>query len=125
MNYQIKWKTNGTIITFNGDVNIQDIDQLKDELHGDTRFYERAYSICDFRNCDGSKIDKKDLLFTIGRTIGASVTLKSFKLALVATDIYSRQLCHNFIDGNEKLDSPWSFRLFDTVDAAESWCKGD
>ena len=123
MNYQICWNSNGTLIIFTGDIDINDIESLKDELHGDNRFYDRAYSIVDFRHCDGSKIQTKDLVFTIGRTIGASITLKSFKLALIANKIHSRELCQSFIDENEKANSPWSFRLFESIEDAKLWCE--
>ncbi|MCW8999948.1 MAG: hypothetical protein OQK04_14660, partial [Kangiellaceae bacterium] len=123
MNYQISWNPQGTLIIFTGDIDINDIETLKDELHGDTRFYERAYSIVDFRLCDGSKIQTKDLVFTIGRTIGASITLKSFKIALVASKAHSRKLCQNFIDENKRAKSPWSFCLFNSIEEAKQWCE--
>jgi len=121
MNYEIAWKLNYSIVTFNGELSIRDIESANKAIHGDSRTYKTFGSIWDFSNCTTNKITPKDLLYTEANDLGSTTTIKEFNLAIITNDSHSISLFESYISNSIDYGSPWKFKLFSSLNQADSW----
>ena len=53
MNFKFHWIENNAIISFEGEISFEDIDQANNMIYGDARFDLMDFAIFDFRNIHG------------------------------------------------------------------------
>jgi len=123
MNYTIQWDPDGTLVTFKGAVEIDDIMHANSLINSDERYYSHAYSIWDLSDCDLTSIHAKDLNKPVAMDFGASLQLNPFKQAIVVNDSYSLAMSQLYIEKCLAIGLPWQFKIFDNVDDATKWCK--
>ena len=121
MNFTVKWEKNGVHVIFSGIISIENIVQSQAVYQGDPRYEELKYSICDFRNCDSNDVKPAELYEPLSYDIGASSTLEDHKLALIATNEYSKMLIENYIAKSRNVGLSWEVRFFDSESEARNW----
>ena len=121
MNFSVKWEKNGVHVMFSGIISIEDIVQSQAVYQGDSRYEELKYSICDFRNCDSTDVNPAEVNEPLSYDLGASSTLEDHKLALIATNEYSRMLIENYIATSRDVALSWEVRLFNSESEARNW----
>jgi hypothetical protein len=121
MKYLISWEPNISIVTFNGDIRIQDIELANKDIHGDNRTYKTSASIWNFSDSNTNNISPEDLGYTEVVDIGSTSTIKIFKLAIVANDPYSIKLFKSYINNSIKYGSPWEFKIFSSLHGVNEW----
>ena len=110
LNFSVKWEKNGVHVMFSGIISIEDIVQSQAVYQGDSRYEELKYSICDFRNCDSTDVNPAEVNEPLSYDLGASSTLEDHKLALIATNEYSRMLIENYIATSRDVALSWEVR---------------
>ena len=121
MAYSISWEPDVSIVTFNGDITIKDIEDANQDIHGDFRTFEKSGSIWNFSNCNMSSIKPKDLMYTEAVDLGLSLAIKSFKLALIAGDSHSYSLLESYINNSLEYESPWEYKILASLEEANKW----
>lgn len=123
MKYSITWHKNISIIEFTGDINIRAIELANAEWHGDSRLYKSTASIWDLTNCNTSNIKPEELMYTEVNDLGATITIKSHKLALIANNPHTIKLCETYVSNSINYDSTWEFNIFNSLEHANEWIK--
>ena len=122
MKYKIQWQPKGTIVTFEGTVDIDDIMDANHVLNADERYYTHLYSIWNFCDCDLSTIQEEDLNRPVAIDYGASHSLGAFKQAIVVNDNFSYSMAQLYVDKCTEIELPWQFKIFNSLDDAIKWC---
>lgn len=121
MKYTIQWEPEGTIVTFNGVIDMNDIMSANYVVNGDERYYTHSYTVWDFTNCDLSRIHSSDIMRPVAIDIGASRSLSELRVALVVNDDYSLKIAQLYIDKCISIGLPWQFAIFDKLSDAYEW----
>lgn len=122
MGYTISWGNQSVCIDYFGEIDNDEIKNAHYKLNGDERFYDCKWLILDISNCNMDKVSVDELEFSIIPTdYGASLTLKSLKVAMIAVIPQNINKARQYIDKCQKMEYPWEFKLFSSIDDANRW----
>ena len=121
MNYSIAWGGDTIKVNYSGSISNNDIKRAHFALNGDERFYECKSLILDISKCTMEKVSVDDLIEVIGTDLGASKFLNTLKVAMIAVGEENREKASHYIARCMSFGYPWRFRLFDSIESAESW----
>ena len=121
MNYSIIWSHKAVRVDYSGAISVRDIQQAHNALNGDARFYDCQSLILDISNCTMDEVSVDDLLPVIGTDLGASKSITSLKVAMIAVAQQNREKASYYISLCQKYGYPWEFKLFDSDEAAQAW----
>ncbi len=123
MAYDVTWGDNASLFTFFNRTDIIEVNEANGILHGSRAFAHYHCSIWNFLDCDTSDITKEDVKQPAYITWASTLSVQYIKKALVARDIYSLGLCHEFAALFQNLEGSGEVRIFTSLDAAQQWCK--
>jgi len=121
MGYSIEWGDRSVLIDYFGEINNKVIESAHFALNGDERFYECQSLILDISHCNMDKVSVDGLISIIGTDLGASETIKSLKVAMIAVEKQNKDKAGQYISICRKSGYPWEFKLFDTISTAQAW----
>ncbi|MDJ0880416.1 MAG: hypothetical protein QNJ56_02100 [Gammaproteobacteria bacterium] len=121
MNYTITWGDKTVRVDYFGEINNKDIESAHYSLNGDERFYECKSLILDISKCNMDKVFVDDLITIIGTDLGASETIKSLKVAMIAVEEQNKHKASRYISKCRNFGYPWDFELFESSYAAQAW----
>lgn len=119
MNYSIIWGNKSVCIDYFGAIDNKDIESAHFALNGDERFYECRSLILDISKCNMDQVVVDDLLRVVGTDLGASATIKTLKVAMIAVHPQNIHKASLYIESCQI--SPWEFRLFNSMNEAREW----
>ena len=122
MKYGIKWIANNAILSFEGDITFDDLDQANNEIYGDPRLDLMKYTIFDFRGAESIDInyDEMKVISTLDK--GISKWNRNLKIAIIVDDNNSnnKEKVLNYIQLME--DNDWKIGYFIELEKAVEWC---
>ena len=121
MSYSIAWGGDTIKVNYSGSISNFDIQRAHFALNGDERFYECKSLILDISDCTMENVSVDDLLEVIGTDLGASKFINSLKVAMIAVGDENRAKASHYISRCISFGYPWKFRLFDSIETAQSW----
>ena len=121
MKYSITWKHKSARIDYSGDIETQDILSAHEELNKDDRFYDCRQLILNATDCDVEKVSVPDLMSVVAQELGAAHTNSSLKVAMIVNNSASIDKASNYISLFQFHESPWEFRIFNSVDESSEW----
>jgi len=119
--YSISWGERTVCIDYFGAIDNREIESAHFTLNGDERFYECNSLILDIANCNMDKVSVDGLIKVIGTDLGASKTINSLKVAMVAVYPENKEKASRYINKCRILGYPWEFKLFDSRSDAHEW----
>ena len=121
MKYKITWEKNGAIIVFNGSLTVHDVINCQKELQNSERHDGLEFVISDYTKAVISQMSDEDRELTLGLTIGASYTLPSLKLAIIATEIDAVNFAKYRAEKYKEYGLQWEIRIFSSIAEARNW----
>ena len=122
MSYSIKWGERSVSIIYSDEIDNSQIKKAHYSLNSDERFYDCFSLILDISNCNMDAVSVDDLKFDIiGTDLGASATLQSLKVAMIAIEEQNRTKAQQYINYCREVGYPWKFRLFNSLEQANEW----
>ena len=121
MQYSITWKDKSARVDYSGKIDNDDIKSAHYELNKDERFYDCRYLILNITDCNLEKVSVPDLKDIVALELGAAYTNKSMKVAMVANNPVSIDKASNYISLFHFHDSPWEFKIFNSITDAYAW----
>ena len=121
MKYSVRWSQKSVQVEYSGDIDNKDIESAHFEMNGDARFYDCRSLILDITNCNMEKVSVPGLILVVATDLGASRTNKSLKVAMIANGPSSIKKASDYISQFQAVDSPWYFKIFDSVNDANEW----
>ena len=121
MSYNLNWIKNDVVITFEDDVNFEDITQANQIIYGSPKFDNMRYQIVDFQKVNHVSIseDELDVIGTLERS--ATIWNNEVKIACVTTNNYIKELFSEYAKAMQSTN--WQCEIFDNYSDAEKWCK--
>ena len=119
--FTITWSPHVSIVKFNGEIDIQDIEWANTDIHGDLRTYKTLASIWDFTKCNTERIESKDLKWTMAVDLGSTKTIKTYKLAFITNDPHTLDFLTTYASDCIYHGSPWEFKTFKSWDGVDDW----
>jgi len=120
---KVDWNSDSALITYSGQITLQDLRDVGREIYGDQRLDDIDYILVDLKAADLSQL-------TFDHTkIAASVDSVSsrykpvLKLALIINGEGQRRACESYIEYSKSFQSTWSFAIFTNFEEAKKWCE--
>ncbi len=125
MLYKLTWNKEGTVAEFFGRITLDTIMEVDQKHYNDPRFDEICYVLYDFTQADLSEVYLSDIQVPAAYDFGASHINRKIKVAAVATDPHTIELCKHYISVSKGISSSWSFDIFEDRASAFAWCTAD
>ena len=119
MKFSVSWSERLARVDYFGEITNEDIQRAHFKLNGDRRFYNCQRLILDVTECSLAKVNVPKLVLVIATDLGASKTIKSMKVAMIANDPDNIEKVSDYIEKSRI--SPWVYKLFHSVSDARSW----
>jgi hypothetical protein len=119
MRYTVSWKDKTVRVDYFGDVINADIESAHSDLNNDGRFYECDNLILDVSQCSLERVNVPRLIGVVAVDLGASMSNKSLKVAMIAKDPINVAKVSEYIATS--CVSPWEYKIFASVDDANTW----
>ena len=106
-------------VDYFGEISNQDIQRAHNELNSDARFYDCKHLVLDVTRCSLAKVNVAKLIVVIATDLGASNTIESMKVAMIANDPVNIEKVSEYIDNSTI--SPWEYKRFNSINDANQW----
>lgn len=123
MPYQIKWKDNGLIVRYFGDIVSGTQNNIRESIISDPRFDVARFMIFDLSDIETIELDDETAEFNI---LSATITMRYNRGCKVAIVASGSEISH-FIQRHIKHlpeDANWQFKIFGELKKAEQWLFG-
>ena len=120
MSYNITWQDSNVIISFEGNVNYQDINEADNIVYGDSRFDDMKYQIADFSKIEKFELTEEEVQVIAMLDKSSSRWNNKIKLAVVTLDLYLLERIKPYIETMQ--DTEWSIKIFENIFEAKKWC---
>ncbi len=124
MPFKTIWEDRGVLFDFIGVVTAQEIVNAQELFYGDERSDSSKYILFDISSIEQLLIGKQDINLFAARDAGASKSLLSLKVALIAKDQNMKSLLQKYIEVSLTVNSSWTFEIFDDIVDARKWIRG-
>ena len=120
MSYNITWQDSNVIISFEGNVNYQDVNEADNIVYGDSRFDDMKYQIADFSKIEKFELTEEEVRIIAMLDKSSSRWNNKIKLAVVTLDLYLLERIKPYIETMQ--DTEWSIKIFENIFEAKKWC---
>ena len=124
MPFKTTWEDCGVFFDFSGVVTAQEIKNVQELFYGDSRSDSSKYILFDISSIEQLVIEEKDISFFAARDAGASKSVLSLKVALIAKDQNMKSILQKYIEFSLEMNKNWTFEIFDDIIAARKWVRG-
>jgi len=125
MAYSNVWKGKGLYINYSGFVSTDEVIKANLEMHGDPRFDDLKYIICDYLSIDEVKYDPGAFTQEVSKlaqlNAAASKSNPHVKRAVVTVDETVLAFTHWYNSESADLEHHWEAAIFSTIADAEAW----
>ena len=122
MPYKLIWQSDSTIwCRFFGQVDFGDVNNATNDFYNDFCSDQVIKALWDFTEMAGITVSERQASEIAATDSAASSYMKSMKAAFITGDPALAILIRQYIDEMERYGSPWSNRLFETIDEARDW----
>lgn len=123
MPYITSWEKEGIYCTHNGIVTHQEIFDFNNEFYGDSRSDSALYQIVDLLDIEGIEFDEVTMHQISYMDYASSKSINGLKVAFIckAPDVVEQ--LNSYIQNSIKLQTTWSFEIFDDIRSARDWVK--
>ena len=120
MSYNITWQDSNVIISFEGNVNYQDVNEADNIVYGDSRFDDMKYQIADFSKIEKFELTEEEVQIIAMLDKSSSRWNNKIKLAVVTLDLNLLERIKPYIETMQ--DTEWSIKIFENIFEAKKWC---
>lgn len=120
MAHKTTWEENGIHWEYFGVVTLQEVAQSNTEFYCDDRSDAAKYQIFDGIAVEEFVGTEEEARMIAAIDLGASRSITDLKVALIVPDS-ALDLAKQYIASSKELKSPWSFRIFPSVEEARKW----
>ena len=120
MSYNITWQDSNVIISFEGNVNYQDVNEADNFVYGDSRFDDMKYQIADFSKIEKFELTEDEVQIIAMLDKSSSRWNNKIKLAVVTLDLNLLERIKPYIETMQ--DTEWSIKIFENIFEAKRWC---
>ncbi len=122
MPYQFTWESDSTLwVKFDGEISFSNLNNATNDFYNDTRSERITAIFWDFSAMTSFNVDKDDASEMAYTDNVASRYLKPMKAAFIATNAKFCALTRHYIEEMQRLESPWTNRLFSSMERARAW----
>lgn len=126
MSYKIVWESESRIwCRFSGPLHFADVNAATDEFYHDPRSDRVRAALWDFTETTQVAVGEEEASEIAATDAAASRYMKPLKAAFITGDSELATLAEHYIREMEQFGSPWTNRLFATIDEARSWVASD
>ncbi len=122
-NYKIDWRKNHFVVSFKGNIYLNDSLNVKDDFVSDERFDSISFFLSDLRSVN--QIDYSNNDFKIHATYSKAVSMwahgRKLRVALIVSNSEHEQIVREFISVTENFGGNWIRKVFKNIDEAYSW----
>ncbi|MBK1859159.1 hypothetical protein [Cerasicoccus arenae] len=123
MPFEIIWEPQGVIQRHWGVLHPQELDEFNSQFYGDSRSDNCKFMLTDFLEVTDHTFDQIDISVAAGYDIGASKSIKNFKIAFVVREPKVREGCELYRKILASCNTTWEVRLFEDMGEARRWCE--
>lgn len=121
MNYNITFEDSTARIDYVGEITNEDIHKAHSKLSSYSEFYQVKFLIINVADCKLDRVAVPGLLPAIAIDLGASLSVKSLKVAFVLDSFVNMERTSEYINKSNSLLSPWEWRHFSSEEHAKKW----
>ncbi len=121
MPYRLSWENNVLHIRLVGDVTLENIREYENLIWSDPRFDQLDYVLWDGSHIDSLELPVEEAEFSAAYSKGSSLSNASIKMAMVVTDPDMQSLVEAYVAFLQYVDTPWTLKVFDSIDPAKEW----
>jgi hypothetical protein len=121
MSFNIVWGKGSVIMSFEGDIDTDEIIYANNKLCGDSKFDELDYQICDFSDIKSIAVFDKHAEIIASMDDNSTVWNTKMKVAIVETIKEHKEEIYKYIELMK--DTPWQIKHFENMKDALEWCK--
>ena len=121
MPYRLSWENNVLHIRLTGDVTLENIREYENLIWSDPRFDRLDYVLWDGSHIDSLELPVEEAEFSAAYSKASSLSNASIKVAMVVTDPDMQSLVEAYVAFLEYVDTPWTLKVFDSIDPAKEW----
>jgi hypothetical protein len=113
----------GFILTFKGDVTIQELNQANSAIHQHPNFDIHRYQIVNFLDADLSSVTENDGRIPAQLDSIAARKNENVNVAFVAQGAHTLRVVEGYLSAAQASNKKWKFRAFSTFVDALAWSK--
>ena len=121
MPFKIKWEKQGSVTTYSGTVNIDEVFEADRYFNNDPRSDDAEYQIIDFSQAKPGIVDESRILHIAAMDYGVSHSIPQLNVAFITEDQYIKRLCNDYINMCKEMGIKWNFRIFSEMKSARRW----
>jgi len=121
MPHSTSWEKHGIYWQFSGTVSVKEYFATDAELYNDSRSDQIKYWIWDGTNIEELAISDIHAELAAAADWAATQYNHSVKAALIASDKHIKELMEGYIELSKEFESPWEFKIFETIEEARQW----
>ena len=121
MNNKFEWINNNPLVTFEGDIIMDEIIYVDGKIFGDARFDFTKYVIYNFLEVNSLNLSNNEMKAISYIDKSASRNNKKIKIACVIKDDHTKKIILDYI--SFMIDSNWIIKYFHNINEAIDWCK--
>lgn len=121
MAYKFIWNKNNVLCVFSGNIDFNEITKANSIWHGDARFDNIKYLICNLLEANVTTTSVDDIAEMSATDFASSFSSSNIKTALVAQEKHTIAIFEHYIKRTKGFGSTWEFRIFNNIDDAVKW----
>jgi len=124
MSYKTTWEKKGIVWEYSGVVSPEDILNSNKEFYQDSKSDSTTYQIVDLSNIDNIDLDEFSVEAVAAMDFAESLSVRNVKVAFVISVPGIKEAINKYIELAVKLQTSWSFKIFDDINSAREWVSG-
>jgi hypothetical protein len=121
MPYEINWEENGVVVKFRGTFTFEVNNDASLELLNSNQLEGLKYIIWDLSDISKMGMTIDDAVLAAMQDQLVSSRLPHVKMALIATDQSTRNVCYEYVTGCRNRKVGWSFKISHSMDRVRTW----
>ena len=121
MAHTFQYLKNGYHLQFSGAISMKELELANAKIHEHEEFDTHRFQLFSFLNADLSLVTEEGSESLAAADFGSSLSRGNVKIALVAKEKTTINLCKEYQKVTEKLQSSWKVRIFSELQQAHAW----
>lgn len=123
MAHTFRYQKKGYYLEFSGPLNFKELEWANSKIYEHEEFDNHKFQVISLLNADLSLVSEEGLEQLAAADFGGSLSRGNVRIALVATDKTTVELCKEYQKVTEKLQSSWQVRIFSELQQALTWAE--
>ncbi len=121
MPYEINWEKNGVLVRFSGTFDYNENANATIEIYSAPKFEDVKYAIWDLSGISELNMTKDEAVLAAMHDQFASSRLPHIKMALLAQDEPTRQICEAYVARCQSSRMGWEFMVSGSIESIRTW----